>query len=96
MLCGFQYVKDACHKTLILPLPKTSRIPDPLPALSAVEGSAYLSAFPKALASWVILPVWVCGWLPAPLLENVKRVTLFRTSISRDVRTVLYAESRCE
>ena len=28
------------------------------------------------------------------MLESVKRVTLFRTSISRDVRTVLYAGSR--
>jgi hypothetical protein len=29
-------------------------------------------------------------------LESVKRVTLFRISISRDVRTVLYAGFRCE
>jgi len=29
-------------------------------------------------------------------LESVNRVTLFRISISRDRRTVLYAESRCE
>jgi hypothetical protein len=29
-------------------------------------------------------------------LESVKRVTLFRTSILRDVRTVLYAGSQSE
>ena len=39
--------------------------------------------------SWAISPVWACGWLPAPLPESVKRVTLFRLSISRDFRTVL-------
>jgi len=88
MLCGFQYVKDACHKTLH---PSVAEgFPYTLPT------SAYPSAFPKAFASWAISPVWACGWLPAPLLENVKRVTLFRTSISRDVRTVLYAGSRYE
>ena len=46
--------------------------------------------------SWAISPVWASGWLPAPLPESVKRVTLFRLSISRDFRTVLYAGSRCE
>lgn len=31
--------------------------------------SAYPLAFPKALASWAISPVWACGWLPAPHLH---------------------------
>ena len=61
--------------------------------LFSVPTSAYPLAFPEALASWAISPVWACGWLPAPFSENVKRVTLLRTSISRDVRTVLYAGS---
>jgi len=100
MLCGFQYVKDACHKTLH---PSVAEgFPYTLPT------SAYPSAFPKAFACFDRLNTSLGQSLPfglavgclltplsSPLTggteggKSLKRVTLFRISISRDFRTVL-------
>ena len=91
ILCGLQYVKDACHKTLIRLIPVSSRIPAPLPALSLSKGQP-ISGITQSLRllrqaqhkSWGIPPT--CGLRLVACSakstgEEPQAVTPFRVSI---------------
>jgi len=88
MLCGFQYVKDACHKTVILPLPKTSRIPDPRQHIHRLSRRHWLlgSSFPFGLAAGCLLHCWRAS---NGLLRS-------ECPLFRDRRMVLYARASFE
>jgi len=94
MSCGFQYVKDACHKTVILPSPGASRIPGPRQRISGVTQN--FSLFRQAQhKSWAILPIEASGlvaYLPY-LASAVHGLLLSECSLFCGLRMVLYAGS---
>ena len=91
MLCGLQCVKDACHKTLHLSMPMSSRIPAPLPALSLSKGQP-ISGITQSLRllrqaqhkSWGIPPargLRLVACSAKSTGEEPQEVTPFRVSI---------------
>ena len=60
MLYGFQYVKDACHKTIALPSPKPSRTPGPRQHILRLSRRRWLlgPSLPFELAVGCLLHDW--------------------------------------
>ena len=60
MLYGFQYVKDACHKTIVLPSPKASCIPGPRQHILRLSRRRWLlgPSLPFGLAVGCLLHHW--------------------------------------
>jgi hypothetical protein len=89
ILCGFQYVRDACHKTLVLPSPEASCIPAPRQPIPSITQGICLLGHPT--------PVQHIAWSPTLIIHReLYRVSPFRVSIGCGLRMMLYAGSRFE
>jgi hypothetical protein len=86
MFCGFQYVKDACHKTIILPSPGASRIPGPRQHISGITQNFRFLGHPTHRGFWP-------GRLLATMASATDGLLRSECSLFCGLRTVLYAGS---